>query len=635
MKLLNAAVRPVAKKIIMLVLALALTLPGLSAFAEPVELENNPAPELGVEAALERARTFNSDRLSLSAEALAEKYGFDLTETRTNLENGEMSGAPVEVNEGDTWETVMGRLFMKYEKTNEYGVGIGYYCPETGEEQYINGDQYMISASMFKVPTNMIIADMVSKGEITMDENIAGYPYSYQQYMSIVYSDNSRWQNLRDYLGGYEALKEKQIPYLGNDPNEDFGWNYHVDNYYNARQFIHMLRMMYEEPDRFPGIIECMLEANPLGFFRSYETRYPVAQKFGYAPYTAEESLDGASHYYYTCCGIVYADSPFMIVMFTDNVYNCEGLLAEYATCMTDYTNMTVAAEKRKAEEAAAAEEQRRLEAEQELQKRLEADVAEAAVEATPKPVLVSTVEETKLGNFTAMDCLIMGWAALTAIICCVFIFRRNMAGRINGFWAVLGVIFAALAVVACVVGLRMGNIYAAPAGDPTEPVNNFFYNIAAGDYQKAYTYLSDYETLGLENEPDTEESRLICNALRESYDYSLRGDCVRDRLSAVQRVSFQYLSLDSVKSDAAGRIPSLLKEIVESRTNSQVYDGNGEYLQSVTDEVYRKALTEALTNSTKYRTSIEVSVDVTYDDGVWLMSLPKELIPAMTGNPE
>lgn len=616
------------KQGILLLLALCLLL-SCTASADYVG-DNNPAPPLGVEAALERARAFNENIKGKTPEELAEEYGADLyTEILSAYGNTEPVGGHIEVNEGDTWQDVMDRLFSVY-GTDTYRVGIGYYNTLTGEEQYVNGDKYMVSASMFKIPTNMIIADMVSSGEITMDTEIAGAPYSYHEYMTIVHSDNQRWMDLINYLGGYSQFKQKQIPYLGSDPTVELGWNYQIDNYYNAKQFIHMLRMLYDDPERFPGIIECMLEANPFSDFKKYEHRVPIAQKYGFV---GQNESDGAYHTYITCCAIVYTDTPFMIVMFTDNVDLAYDLLSSYSVAMVDYTNMVASVEEKKQEEA---ERQKQLEEEERLRKEAEAAAAAAAaevpVEVTPRPIFTGTVDRKTLGNFTVSDCIVMGAILTVMLLCMVFLFRKNHSGRISGFWAVLSVLLAGLAMILCVVAVRFGTLLARPDGHPADPVSGFFTSLCAGDYPGAYSYLSDYESLGLENEPESEESRMLYNALRSSYEFSLRGDAVREGLHAEQKVSFRHLNLDAVRKDASGRVNPLLKEIVESRTKSQVFDENGDYLESVTDEVFRKALTEALQDCTKYYTSSELTVSVEYTDGRWVMSTSPELVSALLG---
>ena len=627
------------KRLISLLLLLAAVFSMAGTALADYTAGNNPAPPLGVEAAVERARQFNLDLEGMSPEEIAAKYNVDLyLDVYDHYGNYEIPGNPVTVTEGETWREVMDALLSKYE-VDEYRVGIGYYNTLTGEEQYINGDKYMISASMFKIPTNMIIADRVSSGEITMEEEIAGAPYSYHQYQTIVNSDNARWMDLINYLGGYSKFKELQIPYLGNDPVEELGWNYQVDNYYNSKQFIHMLRTLYDDPERFPGIIECMLEATPFSDFKQYEKRNPIAQKYGFVE---QSEADNAWHTYITCCGIVYSDTPFMIVMFTDNVDYAYSFLGEYAVVMTDYTNMVAAQEQKKAEEAEA---EARAKAEAEAQAKLEAEKKaaeeaaslQAQAEATPEPTelpktLYETIESRTFGRFSAVDCIVMLWIAIAVLICLVIIFRTNQAGKINGFWAGLAAIFAGLSMTAAVIGLNMGTVIAQPGGEPTEPVISFFESIKRGDYDGACKYLSDYESFGLNFRASTEQGNALLDVLKSSYDYYLRGSCVKDGITATQNVAFKYVNLSKIKEDAAARINPYLKEIAEGRPNSKVYDSEGNYLQSVTDEVYEKAMADAIANAENYYTSAEFTVNIDYIDGQWLMQTPGELITALAG---
>ena len=199
----------------------------------------------------------------------------------------------------------------------------------------------------------MILADRVSDGEMTMDTDIFGMPYRWYQYRTIVHSDNERSVNLMDYMGGYSEFKRLQIPYLGNDPSEDLGWNYQIENYYNAREFIHLLRMLYDEPERFPGIVENMLEAEPYSYFHQYERRYPIAQKYGFVG----QEENWVYHTYINTCGIIFTEDPFLLVVFTDNVGTAYDLISECCMVMCDYTNLLSAKADR--EEAQAAEELR------------------------------------------------------------------------------------------------------------------------------------------------------------------------------------------------------------------------------------------------------------------------------------
>ncbi len=79
--------------------------------------------------------------------------------------------------EGKSWEQVVDELFRKYD-VQEENIGLGYYNLVTGEEHYVNEDQYMVSGSMFKVPLNMLFTEKVGKGELDPEDLIGGYRYS-------------------------------------------------------------------------------------------------------------------------------------------------------------------------------------------------------------------------------------------------------------------------------------------------------------------------------------------------------------------------------------------------------------------------------------------------------------------------
>ena len=301
---------------------------GSPAFAEDI-------PEPGLEKALAKADAFNAWMRERTDQEIADEMGIPVRLVLSPYGTDAPPEPLITASEGDSWDDLVHRLLEKY-GAEEESVGIGYYNTATGEEHYMNPDQYMVSASMFKVPLNMIFADKISSGEMALDTDIWGMPYSWYQYKSIVESDNERSHTLMQYLGGYIPFKEQQIPYLGNDPREDLGPAYNSDNYYNARQFIHLLRMLYDEPARFPGILENMLQAEPYSYFHQYERRYPIAQKYGFVQ--QEESYRGF-HTYINTCGIVFADQPFCIVMFTDNVSLAYDLISEYCMVMCDYSN--------------------------------------------------------------------------------------------------------------------------------------------------------------------------------------------------------------------------------------------------------------------------------------------------------
>ena len=614
------------RKLLLLLLAVCMLVCGTGA-----SYFNEEYTDVGLDAALQRARELNEWMSGKTDEEIAAEKHISVWDVLSTYGTEAPPEPLITVEEGDTWEELVAELLEKYD-TDESHVGIGYYHTGTGEEHYICPDTYRVSASMFKIPLNMILADRVSSGEMTMDTEIYGIPYSWYQYRTIVQSDNERSVSLFNYLGGYSSFKTLQIPYLGNDPSEDLGWNYQVDNYYNPREFIYMLKMLYEDPERFPGVLENMLDAEPYSYFHQYERRYPIAQKYGFVQQT-EGSYD---HTYVNTCGVVFTDEPFCAVVFTDNVGKAYDLISEFCMVMCDYTNMRSQQEAERLEEQKASDEAALQTAEQEILAAVRADEEQLAfaspVSAEQENGQTEKSEAGSRFHMSAGATILLVLIAAAALVACVFIFRNNAAGRINGFWAVIAILLAGLGMSFCVIGSCFGTVYADPAGDPKETAERFFAAIEAENYEEAYQCLANYSSLGLENMPSSEEGQMLSDALKASYEHSLRGECEKNKLSATQSVALRYLNVRSAEEAVERKVEIVLGQIAESRDRSEIYDEEGYVLPSVREEVYRTALAEVLETPDLYYSTKEMKLELTYRDGEWLITADSDLISALSG---
>ncbi|EJX00962.1 peptidase family S11 [gut metagenome] len=214
----------------------------------------------------------------------------------------------------------------------------------------------MISGSMFKVPLNMLFTEKVGKGELAMDDLIGGYRYSELLKGSIVHSNNDYAKILWNEAGRwienentvYHRYRELIAPYMGEDP-ENVDEKYYENNFFTPRQMINCLKLLAENPDRFPGLIENMQLAEPHKYFKRDEQRFDMAHKYGY--------LTKGSTLYLCDCAIAYTDDPIVFVMFTDGVDSAYSVMADYATMMCDYTQYNTA-QRLEAEKKAKAEEE-------------------------------------------------------------------------------------------------------------------------------------------------------------------------------------------------------------------------------------------------------------------------------------
>ena len=206
------------------------------------------------------------------------------------------------------------------------------------------------------------------------------------------------------------------------------------------------------------------------------------------------------------------------------------------------------------------------------------------------------------------------------------------MRGRFRLFWLILAVLFAGMAGFACFFAAMYGSIYNRPDADPTETVTRFFDSVRARNYPEAYACLSDYASLGLEQEPESADARAIYEALRNSYSYTLSGSSSVTGLEASQRVVLRALNLRMTESAIQQRVNGILEELVAIMPENEVYDGNGGYLTSFTDAIYTEALDQALQNTDTLCSDTQLLMQLKYMDGTWKIVTDRNLMTALIG---
>jgi hypothetical protein len=108
---------------------------------------------------------------------------------------------------------------------------------------------------------------------------------------------------------------------------------------------ISFLKELWNNPDKYPGIIDCMKQADPEHWFESKEQEVEVAHKYGYVTDDWRDHL-----LYVNDCGFCYTEEPVAIVLFTRAVGDPEGLLADYCALAIDYNQYRTELDKQKAE---------------------------------------------------------------------------------------------------------------------------------------------------------------------------------------------------------------------------------------------------------------------------------------------
>ena len=437
-----------------------------------------------------------------------------------------------------------------------------------------------------------------------------GSPYKYH-YQRLNETEKKAYDNIIEKI--YDMPERVRIPSLKQDE---------LNNTFEA--------LLYDNPDRFPTIVETMQKAEPNKYFKLREKRFNIAHKYGY--------LVTEYHLYINDCGIAFTDDPILLVVFTDNVDKVYSVLTEYCTLMCDYTQYHTA--ERLAAERAEAEAQAQAEAEAEAAAAAQAEAEAAAREHEASFLSLFTpqqdVEEAKSSAYAtplAIPPFLVAIAVFVAAVAAVAVLLRwRRRYRLRLFWAVMSAAFCTAALLLCTLAASKGTLLVVPRGNPQEAVTGFFDAVCAGDYDSANRLLSDCSSLGLEDEPSSEVGRLLYAALRESYDYTLIGECTVNELSASQQMQLRYLNISALEDDTQAELAAVIGGLAREQGPDQVYDADNNYLPAFAQEAYAQALTRVLSHAEDYYTTGGIQLTLQYSDGGWRIVPAPALLKALAG---
>ena len=227
---------------------------------------------------------------------------------------------------------------------SEQGIGgtnkvlsIGYCYTATGDTWYYDGDQWCYSASLYKVPCCMLLAEKEYNGEITADTQInsqyASGTVDYMERKSIVNSDNYTGHAIVEYLGGtYNGKCADQTIKFTDLPTDYFPSDFTDYSYYSAKYYTQILRTLYNDSDKYPRVLEYMKQDQSYHYLdQKLDGQYEVAQKYG-----AFEEKNGNKNYH--SAGIVYTPNPVIITVMTKNITGFEKHIGAIAKILVDYT---------------------------------------------------------------------------------------------------------------------------------------------------------------------------------------------------------------------------------------------------------------------------------------------------------
>ncbi len=539
---------------------------------------------------------------------------------------------PQEEAEADEWETQLLDLLQEYD-ADPATITAGYFNFATGEEHYYNADEYRVSGSMYKVPLNMLLLDMVAEGELQMDDLIGGFRYSELLKGTIIDSNNDYARILWDYVGAtiqttpastyYHRYRILIAPLMGEDP-ETVDDKFYENNFFTARQMLTCMKALYDGGEKYEPLIEAMQEAEPNKYFKLHENRFNIAHKYGWF---AEGDI-----LYMNDCALCFTDDPIAIVLFTTGTQNAYGVMTAFCTLMCEYTQEQhrERTEREEAEAAAAVEEEKESQGEEPPAADPSAAPENgtggkpASAEVNPEPELAE--HRLELGPIVALS-LIAG----CSLVALVFLALRKKNGLALRF-AVPAVLLAAAAMLLCFPATNGRSFVTESEQDPQDTIREFFLAIKSGNYDAANACLVGGSDLGLQTEPGTEVEKAAMLALQESWNYSLFGDAVVRKTNAWQQVQIQTLDFSRMEYDLQKQTRFELLAMAKTMPLESLYDEEGNTRREAAEEAYDRAMLSLLENAEEYYATQGIELELRLTENGWKIVPGTALLNALSG---
>ena len=211
-------------------------------------------------------------------------------------------------------------------KENYKRFSVGFWYSGTGDSWYYDADQWMYSASLYKVPVSMLMAEKEAAGELTQESMVNGTTLQYLESTALIYSNNDSGHSMVSWLGGTYAGKcSDQTIRFTDLPESYFTQDFKDVSYYTARYMTQVMRTLYlGGEEQFPHVLEYLKQAQPDDYYNRDSTlkaSYTIAQKFG-----AYEEPNGNNNNH--CAAVIYTPNPIVVTVMTRNVGGYQDIIA-------------------------------------------------------------------------------------------------------------------------------------------------------------------------------------------------------------------------------------------------------------------------------------------------------------------
>jgi hypothetical protein len=239
----------------------------------------------------------------------------------------------IDANELQQW---MDSFVQEHNLNQNYmRFSVGFWYSGTGDSWYYDADQWMYSASLYKVPVSMLMAEKEAAGELTQDSVVNGTTLEYLESTALIYSNNDSGHSMVSWLGGTYSGKCSDMTIKFTDlPESYFEQDFYDVSYYTARYMTQVMSTLYQGGDAaFPHVLDYLKQAQPDDYYNrnpALKGSYTIAQKFG-----AYEEGNGNNNNH--CAAVIYTPNPIVVTVMTRNIGDYQSIIAEVGGHLADY----------------------------------------------------------------------------------------------------------------------------------------------------------------------------------------------------------------------------------------------------------------------------------------------------------
>ena len=206
----------------------------------------------------------------------------------------------------------------------------------------------------------------------------------------------------------------------------------------------------------------------------------------------------------------------------------------------------------------------------------------------------------------------------------------RNLASAALALLAAAGI---AVTIAVCTYALNAQPVIMDDSSNPAECAEEFLTLVLSGNSAEAETMLLGSGKLGLATEGETELSRMLFNALHESFSYEKLGSCDKHGLEAQQSFTVTYLdipSLTALQREATNA--RLARYLDEAERYDDVLTEDGAFRTDVAMRALAEVTAELLENAQEYYVQTELTINMQYSGGEWKIAANDTLATILSG---